>query len=65
MNSFPAFTERVTRYADLKQRINVLDALSVNAYKRTLRKTPVFTPATDYRKKPGNVLQENEAMDKM
>lgn len=65
MNFFPAFTERVTRYADRKQRINVLDALSVNAHKRTLQKIPGFTPATDFWKKPGNVLQENEAMVKM
>ena len=65
MNFSPASTERVIRYADRKQRINVSDALSVNAHKRTLQKIPGFTPATDFWKKPGNVLQENEAMVKM
>ena len=65
MNFIPASMGKVTRYADRKQRINVLDALSVNAHKRTLQKIPGFTPATDFWKKPGNVLQENEAMVNM
>lgn len=65
MNFFPASMGKVTRYADRKQLINVLNALSVNAHKRTLQKITGFTPATDSWKKPGNVLRENEAINKM
>ena len=65
MNFSPASMEKVTRYACRKQRINVLGAHSVNAHKRTLQKIPGFTPATDFWRKPGNVLQENAAMVKM
>ena len=65
MNFIPASMGKVTRYADRKQRINVLDALSVNAHKRTLQEIPGFTLATDFWKKPGNVLQNTEAMVKM
>ena len=65
MNFFPASTGKATRYADRAVQEDARVALSVSSQKRILQIIPEYIPATVLQKKPGNVLQENEAMVKM
>lgn len=65
MNFSPDFMEGVTRYADRAVQEDARVVHSVRAHKRILQIIPEYIPATVLQRKPGNVLQENEAMGKM